>query len=225
MIKNYWLKLSISSALSGIVMALAGYELVCMDSKNLFILGGFVQGFGTLIILFFNLYFFNCHLCDAFVKESRTKLIISILFGLIINSAFVVATSYLLRLTSTDAIINSAIKFTNYRTISVGSITGKEWYKALLTGLFCGVLVYAGVYIYKRVNNAFIKVLTICLAVGIFVVCGFENYATNLSYISVANMWNLGTFLDVIIVLIGNIFGAYLTYFAISFATKKNNNN
>lgn len=221
MVKEY-LKLFVSSIFAGFIMALAGFELVVMKANNLFVLGCFLQGFGLLIILFFGLKFFNCHLCNVFSKENRFRNIINLLIILIINVFTIVGCGYLFRLITgfNESFNDAAINFVNWRLIEINEFSGRPWYLALLGAIICGIITFVGSYIYKNVKHPFIKLFAVLFAVGLFDICLFENFMTNVLYVSYANMFNLSTILDLILVLFGNVIGIYLTYFAISFIKK-----
>lgn len=213
---NHYLKVVVSSFVAGLIMALAGFELIAMDANGAFVAGAFIQGFGLLLCLFFNLELYNCHFCNIFNDKNKKQAILSILISLVINIATIVAFGYLFRAgNSREDFIISAIKFTDAREILIGGEDGKPWYMSIITGFMCGLICFIGGTVFKRSNNAFVKVISPILAVGIFVVCGFENLMTNTLYIAYAQAWTLGTFLNLVMVLIGNTLGIIFTYYMI----------
>ena len=211
---NHYLKVSISSFVAGIIMALAGFELVAMEANNAFVAGAFIQGFGLLLCLFFNLELYNCHFCNVINDKDKVKATISLLISLIINIGTIIACAYLFRLGSNEKqnFIDAANKFTDAREIG---LNGKTWYMSIINGFMCALLCYLGGYAFKKSNNAFVKVISPILAVGIFVICGFENLMTNTFYIAYAQRWTSGTALNLVMALIGNSLGILFTYFAI----------
>ncbi|MCQ2796708.1 MAG: formate/nitrite transporter family protein [Bacilli bacterium] len=226
---NHYLKVIVSSFVAGLIMALAGFELIAMEANGAFVAGAFVQGFGLLLALFFNLELYNCHLCNVINDEDKKKALISLIISLIINIGTIIAFAYLFRLGSNEKkeFIDAANKFVNAREIATGDIEGKSWYMSIITGFMCGLICFIGGVAFKRSNNGFVKVISPILAVGIFVVCGFENLMTNTLYIAYAQRWTLGTFLNLVMVLIGNTLGVFFAYFAIklidqTFSKKKN---
>lgn len=214
---NHYLKVTISSFVAGIIMALAGFELVAMDAHDAFVAGAFVQGFGLLLCLFFNLELYNCHLCNTITEKEKMKATISVLISLVINIGTIIACAYLFRLGTNENknLILSANEFVDLREIAVNGSDGKQWYMSIITGFMCALLCYLGGYAFKKSNNGFVKVISPILAVGIFVVCGFENLMTNTFYIAYAQRWTVSTALNLIMVLIGNSLGVFFTYFAI----------
>lgn len=224
---NHYLKVTISSLVAGLIMALAGFELVAMEANGAFVAGAFVQGFGLLLCLFFNLELYNCHVCNVITSKEKLKAVISVIISLVVNIATIIAFAYLFRLGSNgkQEFIDAANKFVNAREIAVAGIEGKPWYMSIITGFMCGLICFIGGAAFKRTNNGFVKVISPILAVGIFVVCGFENLMTNTLYIAYAQRWTLGTFLNLLMVLIGNTLGVLFTYYALKLvdqaATKK----
>lgn len=214
---NHYLKVTVSSFVAGLIMALAGFELIAMDAHAAFVAGAFVQGFGLLLCLFFNLELYNCHLCNVINDKDKKKALLSLIISLIINIGTIIAFAYLFRLGTNDkdVLIASANEFVDLREIAVAGSEGKPWYTSIITGFMCGLICFIGGVAYKRSNNGFVKVISPILAVGIFVVCGFENLMTNTLYIAYAQAWTLGTFLNLVMVFIGNTLGIVFTYYAI----------
>lgn len=213
---NHYLKVTVSSFVAGLIMALAGFELIAMDANGAFVAGAFIQGFGLLLCLFFNLELYNCHLCNVINDKDKKKALLSLIISLIVNIATIIAFGYLFRAANNrEDFILSAIKFTDAREILIGGEDGKPWYMSIITGFMCGLICFIGGAVFKRSNNGFVKVVSPILAVGIFVVCGFENLMTNTLYIAYAQAWTLGTFLNLVMVLIGNTLGVIFTYYAI----------
>ena len=222
--KNYYLRLIVSSAVAGLIMALAGFELIAMDAQGAFIAGGFIQGFGLLIVLYFGLYLSTSHLTDVFTSENKKRTIFSLLIALAINIGVIIAVGYLLRVMTDEdpGFIASAEKFVSTRIVETHSTqNGKDWYMALISGVMCGVILNLTSTIYKKHMHAFTRMVVVILGVGIYVVCRLENIMTNTLYIAYAHNWSGGTALDLAMVLLGNIIGIYLTYFAIKFVTPK----
>jgi len=216
-INSHYFKLIISSMFAGLIMALAGFELVVAnkESLNLFYVGGFVQGFGLLTILFLGLDLFNCKLVGLFESKNKIKYAIDLLIVLLTNILTIFLVAYLLRVLTNgnEELRTSAVNIANMRVIIIGQSEGKEWYDALIASLMCGFIIAISINVYKRTNNAFIKLISIIAGVGIYVACGFEQIMTNIFYVVFADMLNGSTILDLFIVLIGNSVAAILVYF------------
>ena len=57
---------------------------------------------------------------------------------------------------------------------------------------------------YKKCQNPIL--LFICVAV--FILCGFEHCIADMFYFSMANAWSLTSFIDILIITLGNGIGA-----------------
>lgn len=215
-VNSHYFKLVISAIFAGLIMAIAGFELVVANNKNLFYAGGFIQGFGLAAILFLGLELFNCKLVGIFESKDKLHTGIDLLIMLAVNLLTVFSIALLLRVLTNDNIelMKSAEAIADLRVISIRGSAGKEWYDALIASLMCGFVVSIGTNIYKRTSNPIIKFITIILAVGIYVACGFEQIMTNTFYVTFAGKLNGNTVLNLFIVLIGNSVAAILTYFA-----------
>ncbi|MCQ2792694.1 MAG: formate/nitrite transporter family protein [Bacilli bacterium] len=214
-----YLKIALSSLIAGFIMALAGFELVAMEANNAFVAGAFLQGFGLLLVTYFNLELYNCHVCELITGEKKLERLLTLLMALVINLATIIGVAYLCRLASNEkeSFIIAAEKFTNARIISINGSEGKAWYMALVNGIMCGIICYIGAYFTKKSTHPFVRILGPFFAVGLFVVCGFENLMTNAFYIAYAHALNANTILDLVMVFLGNSIGAILTYYAFRF--------
>ncbi|MFA6619699.1 MAG: formate/nitrite transporter family protein [Bacilli bacterium] len=88
----------------------------------------------------------------------------------------------------------------------------QPWYKAFIMGIFCGILVFLAVYVWKKSDNWFIKATGLIFCVTTFVVTGTEHCVANMFYYAFGGEWNLGDFLDVLIVIAGNSVGSLLVF-------------
>lgn len=79
-----------------------------------------------------------------------------------------------------------------------------------ILAIFCGMLMYIAVNNYKKIDDCLGKYLSIILCVMVFILCGFEHCIANMYYFSVANVWSIDAFLSLLIMILGNSFGAIL---------------
>ena len=88
---------------------------------------------------------------------------------------------------------------------------GSEWFKILIGGIFCGMLVYFGVEVFKKAEHGVTKVFGLILCVAVFVVCGFPHCIANMYYLGNSLYlfkYPLESFLSILICTIGNSIGA-----------------
>jgi len=215
-INSHYFKLVISAMFAGLIMAVAGFELVVANNKNLYFAGGFIQGFGLLAVLFLGLELFNCKIVGIFDSKDKSHYALDLLITLVVNLLTVFCIALLLRVVTADneSLMKSAEAIATSRIITIKGSVGKEWYDALISALMCGFIIGIGVGIYKRVSNPIIKFVTIILAVGVYVACGFEQIMTNTFYVTFADKLDGSTILDLFIVLIGNSVACILVHFA-----------
>lgn len=73
-------------------------------------------------------------------------------------------------------------------------------------GIFCGLLMYAAVEGYKRVQNP----LILCFCVAVFILCGFEHCIADMFYYSLAGGWNGDVIVRILVITVGNSLGGML---------------
>jgi len=92
---------------------------------------------------------------------------------------------------------------------------GNEWYKILILGFFCGILVYLGVEIFKKAEHGITKVVGLVLCVAVFVVAGYSHCVANMYYLGNSLFifkYPLESFLGILIATIGNSLGSIFTW-------------
>ena len=82
----------------------------------------------------------------------------------------------------------------------------QEWWQTLLRAIFCGMLMYLAVSIYRDKNTT----SAIFFCVPVFILAGFEHSIANMFYFGAAGMVNLDSALYLAIVILGNSIGGML---------------
>ena len=85
----------------------------------------------------------------------------------------------------------------------------QDWYQTVIRGLFCGVLMFIAVYVYKENKS----IVAIIFAIPTFILCGFEHSVADIGYFAVANMFSFEIVLFIILVVIGNTIGSMILPF------------
>lgn len=85
----------------------------------------------------------------------------------------------------------------------------QDWYQTIIRGLFCGVLMFIAVYVYKE-NKSIVAIL---FAIPTFILCGFEHSIADIGYFAIANMFSFEIVLFIILVVIGNTIGSMILPF------------
>ncbi len=83
------------------------------------------------------------------------------------------------------------------------------WWQTLVRGIFCGILMYLAVSIYRDKNS----ISAIFFCVPVFILAGFEHSIANMFYFGAAGMVNLEMALYLAIVVVGNSIGGMLLPF------------
>ena len=81
--------------------------------------------------------------------------------------------------------------------------------QTLIRGIFCGVLMYLAVSLYRNKNT----VLGILFCVPVFILAGFEHSIANMFYFAAAASFSLESVIYIAIVILGNTLGGMLVPF------------
>ena len=93
----------------------------------------------------------------------------------------------------------------NAITICTDKLTQPR-YQTIIRGLFCGVLMFIAVYVYKENKS----IVAIIFAIPTFILCGFEHSVADIGYFAIANMFSLDIVLFILLVVIGNTIGSMI---------------
>ena len=110
-----------------------------------------------------------------------------------------------LRLVMVDNVIN--LKIMETLSNSVNSKINYEWYQMIGLSFFCGMLVYIAVEGFKKIENNFGKYVVLMLAIGGFIVSGFEHSIANMFYYFLSGNYSVIAFVSLLLCVIGNSIG------------------
>lgn len=85
----------------------------------------------------------------------------------------------------------------------------QTWAQTIIRGLFCGVLMFIAVYVYKENKS----IVAIIFAIPTFILCGFEHSVADIGYFAIANTFSFDVVLFIILVVIGNTIGSMILPF------------
>lgn len=80
----------------------------------------------------------------------------------------------------------------------------QEWMQTLIRSVFCGMLMYQAVSIYKNHEK---NLFGIFFCIPVFILCGFEHSVANIFYFSVARCFSPQVVIYILIVILGNSLG------------------
>ena len=80
----------------------------------------------------------------------------------------------------------------------------QEWMQTLIRSVFCGMLMYQAVSIYKNHEK---NLFGIFFCIPVFILCGFEHSIANIFYFSAARCFSPQVVIYILIVILGNSLG------------------
>ena len=135
----------------------------------------------------------------GYLPESHTKEdVFTLLLGLLGNAIATCGIGYIL-----------GLAMPGLQAVAENSYNAKltqEWYQTFVRAIFCGVLMYVAVSIYKE-NG---KLAGIFFAVPTFILSGFEHSIANMGYFGISGQVSFEAFLFILIVVLGNAVGGML---------------
>ncbi len=200
------IKILLKGFLAGFAICLGGW--LCLRSKVDYdspLFSCFVFSFGLILICNFDFYLYTGKICYVFEKNDQKwyeKLytMLLILVGNYLGCLFVGA---VLRGLYKESYV---ILFENLNN-SVLSKIDYSWIKVIGVSFFCGLLVYVAVEGFKKIENNFGKYVVLVLAIGGFILAGFEHSIANMFYFCLNASYSLEAFWFLILCVFGNSLG------------------
>lgn len=184
--------------IAGIGIGIGGIVFLSVDNS---VIGSFLFGIGLLTVLFFNLQLFTGKI-GYFVFNKLNYGI-----ELIITWAGNFVGTYLAAL----AIRNTRVfdKFDAVYKIAEVKL-GDSPLSVFILAVFCGILMFVAVDIFKTSKEGTVKVIGVLFPVSVFILSGFEHCVANMFYFSLAEVWNIKSFFYIIIMTLGNSVGGLI---------------
>ena len=191
----------VNGLLAGIMIAVGGTVfLACFDDGSMQgkTIGAFFFSIALLSICYKGYSLYTGKI--GFIPEKHDGEAFSILlWGLLGNLIATVALGYALRY-AIPAIGGVA------ETLCTARLT-QEWWQTLIRGIFCGILMYMAVSIYRDKQT----ISGILFCVPVFILAGFEHSVANMFYFGAAGMFfSLDSIIYLAIVVLGNTVGGML---------------
>lgn len=202
------IKTLLKGVLAGIAISFGGF--LCIRTNAIAsntILGSFLFSFGLILICNFNFNLYTGKVCYLFDNKDKS-LIKRILDLLIMLGGNLIGTLFfanVLRLVMADNAINNKLMETLIN--SVNSKIDYELYQMIGLSFFCGMLVYIAVEGFKKIENNFGKYVVLMLAIGGFIVSGFEHSIANMFYYFLSGNYSFIAFVSLLLCVIGNSIG------------------
>lgn len=84
-----------------------------------------------------------------------------------------------------------------------------SYFEVFIKAIFCGIMIYLAVELYKREKNIFLVIM----AIMIFILCGFEHCVANAFYFAAAGIFSFKAFFIFLICILGNAIGSLFIRF------------
>ena len=218
------LKEFILSVAAGICIAFGGLlNLTCISLGNK-IAGSFLFSVGLLLICLCGFNLFTGKVGYFLEKRPKSSYLLDLLIFYVGNFIGAFGTGFLLSKTTLCEAKSEFYKVaTNVATHKL--VDGNNWLSMLILAIFCGVLVFLAVDLYKREKlHPVVRVLCVILCIGTFVLAGFEHCIADMFYFGISGQLFInapGALLSILLGSTGNIIGAILTYLVIYKVLKK----
>lgn len=195
--KTNIINIIIKSVLAGILIALAGHIYLNCSNK---IVGAFLFSIGLIgvIVLKASLYTGKV----GYVKTKKD------IFEILIVLAFNLVSAYLVGL---------LVKSSYDLGLPYESRLLKSEFRVFLDGVFCGMLIYLAVELYKKTNS----LIPVIMCVMAFILAGFEHSIADAYYMGVTGLSAKGL-LYMLLIVLGNAVGS-LVIRHIQLLCEKNN--
>ena len=189
------LKKAISGLMAGILISIGGsVYLACADK----VIGAVFFSVALLCICFKGYSLFTGKV--GFLPEKCDKEALSVLFsGLLGNTVGTIACGYLLRFAVPN--IGAAAE-----VLCAAKLENQALWQTLVRALFCGILMYLAVSIYRDRQTP----LAIIFCIPVFILSGFEHSIADMYYFAASGIVSLRAFLFLVIVIAGNAAGGVL---------------
>ena len=217
------LKSIILGIFAGIAISFGGLvNLVCKAYAHPLV-GNILFSVGLLIVCSFGLYLFTGKI--GYVFHNKKDYLIDLGEMYLGNIIGATGIGYIARLCtpSTSDLYAVAEAVSNGKIIGD---TGSTWYKILLYGILCGILVYLAVDAFKNEKfHPVIRVFVLVFCVSAFVIAGFEHCIANMFYFAFGNAYGVDfgmTVLSLVLCTLGNSIGAIVLNEGLRFAKSPN---
>lgn len=178
------------AVLAGMLVAFGGTAYLMTESK---VLGSALFAVGLLGVMIF-----SCSLYTGKVGYLRTFGDVFVLLKMcllnFIGAAFIgLGASFILE-PAADAVVIAKL------SLPLGIV--------FLKAIFCGVMIYLGVELYKRTS----QVLLVIMPIMIFILCGFEHCVADAFYFGVARFFDASSILFFLVCIAGNGVGSVIIH-------------
>lgn len=187
------------AVITGVLIGIGGIVYLSCDNKYV---GSFLFATGLFTILTFKFSLFTGKV--GYAVENKPSYLVDLLVIWVGNFIGTLLTGLVIQLTRVGAAISE----------KAAGLCGIKLADDLLSifvlAVFCGMLMFIAADGYKTLTNPTAQTIVIFIAVMVFILSGFEHCVANMFYFSAANMWNMTSFLYLIVMSLGNAAGGIM---------------
>lgn len=195
----------IYAVLAGIMIGIGGCAYLYMENH---VIGAFLFSVGLFSVCTFELNLFTGKVLYLFENDKKYAFNLIIVWIGNFIGAFLLAN--MIKLTrffntpgSTVNLYESAVNLCN--TKLRGNLLS-----LFILAILCNILIYIAVDGYKSNKTEIGKYLGLIFGVMGFILCGFEHSIADMFYFSVAGIWNVNTFISILVITLGNSIGGLI---------------
>ena len=183
---------------AGFMIGIGAIAFLSLENK---VLGSFFFSIGLLTICMYAMNLYTGKV--GYILINKIEYIYELLLGLLGNFMGTFIIGKLILLTRVSNINEKALSLVNIKL-------NDNLLSIFILSIFCGILMYIAVNNYKKVGTEIGKYIGIFMCVMTFILCGFEHCRANMAYVTIAKAWSWKALLYVLIMILGNSFGAIL---------------
>lgn len=203
------LKSLVLGILAGVMIGLGGLAYVaCLSYETTGvgrILGSILFACGLLGVCCLGLFLYTGKI--GYLFQNKRSFALDLLFGYagnVIGALLLGFAVYMVNGYASGPMGATFASIASSRELFAG---GERWYDSLILSFICGILVFAGVDIFKKKGGA-VGAIALILCVAVFVVTGTEHTVANMFYFAAGGKWSAGAFLNILFTTIGNSLGS-----------------
>ncbi len=184
--------------IAGIAIGIGGIIFLSVDNS---VVGAFLFGVGLLTVLFFELQLFTGKI--GYLVFNKPDYVIELIITWLGNFAGAYFSAFAVKNTRIFQKFDAVYEIADVKL-------GDSPLSSFLLALFCGILMFVAVDIFKNAKEGTVKIVGVIFPITVFILCGFEHCVANMFFFSLADAWSVKSFFYIIIMTLGNSVGALI---------------
>ncbi len=186
----------LKAILAGIYIGVAGTVYLSVEDH---VVGAFLFSFGLLVIVNRGYFLYTGKIGYLIpYHKGYLKIILNTLIG---NLFGILLVAMIVRISGLTEVISTGSDLYSFKIDNL-------WYETFGLSILCGMMMYVAVDSFQTVKNDISKVVILVFAVMVFILSKFEHSIANMLYLFLSSTISLKGILYLILMIIGNAFGA-----------------